>query len=362
MQNYHPRDQWSRINRKSYGRPRTRSPWSAPTSSGCPISRSTGTKCMYRHAMRSYLVSVEMLTSSHSCQDLDSAFSAVFHFLGSQLAADLPDNRLEDVAAWDSIRDHHAIRRTIPLPSTNSPAAKRMRVIAALVILAHALVRHVLRPTYLLNDQSEELDRMLDGLAKSQTGHDAFVRAVLLKATAWREDDPALARSELAVREFATAVQHWIPADRSDEFYNEMRRLTAPLGETWKTVQRTRQRVDPRLSFEVPEDWRRLPPVTTPQDRPQSSAEPSQPSVALVETEVIGAVWPAFLVHEEDTWDIVHPGYALTRGDIKEASEEATRRGSRRTARRSETTNGTNRRDSGVSFLSPGQSNASPVK
>lgn len=236
-----------------------------------------------------------------------------------------------------------------------------MRVIAALIILAHALVRHVLRPTYLLN-QSEELDRMLDGLAKSRAAHDAFVRAVLLKATASGNDDPALARSELALREVATAVQHWIPADRSDQFYNEMRRLTSPLTETWKIVQRTRQRVDPSLSFEVLEDWRQLPPMTTPQDRPQSSAEPSQPPVTLVETDVIGAVWPAFLVREEDTLDIVHQGYVLTRGDVKDASEEATRRGARRNARRSETMNGTNRRDSGVSFLSPGQSNDSPVK
>ncbi|PNH49166.1 hypothetical protein VD0003_g7963 [Verticillium dahliae] len=315
-------------------------------------------------AVRSHITKMPSLEVNRVqiCQGLNSAFRGVLDFLGAELTADLPESCLEDGAAWAGIRDHQAIRRTaIPLPPTNTPAAKRMRVFAALVVLADALVKHIFRPTYFLH-QGEELDRALEELGKSHSGHGAFIRAVLLKATASGKHDPASSRSALVVREVAAAVQHWIPADRSDQFHEAMRCLTDLLRETWQIVQRTRQRVDPSLSLEVPEEWRRLPSITVQEDgrtQPRPSVASSQPSVPLgASDDVIGTVWPAFLARVEDDFDLVHPGYALTREDVKDASEEVSRRGARRNARRNGTMNGANRRDSGVAFLSTGESAA----
>lgn len=295
---------------------------------------------------------------------------------GKAFTRDVEDSFLQDSAAWNRLKDNEALRRfrrPIPLPASNSTAAKRMRAFAALAVYANALARFVFRPTYAM--PSGQLDTFLDAVARTSPLHEAYLRAVFQRVPPTGKEQSTEDCAKLVAEEVAKAFIGCIPEELVGELKPAILRLATAESENWIMVQRTEESVTPDFALAYAEDWRRLP-VSRAASRHATNGQPAQSAPKqtgdgkrtgqspnpgpIQDGEMIGAIWPAFLAagapqmptDDGPEWDLVQPGYVLTQKDIKEAEEEVSHRGARQAIRRAGTGHGRPRRDSGVSFLS----------
>ncbi|GAA3332244.1 hypothetical protein GCM10020331_091690 [Ectobacillus funiculus] len=70
-------------------------------------------------------------------------------------------------------------KQRVPLPASNSLAAKQMRVVAGLIIFGEALAEHIFRPTHITHGR--ELDEVLAHLGTQNPLQEMYVRSALLK-------------------------------------------------------------------------------------------------------------------------------------------------------------------------------------
>lgn len=299
-----------------------------------------------------------------ACASLNATFSEAVGFFQSFFGRDLDkvilDNRK---AAWDKIRDIPSVYR-VPLPASNSAHAKRMRVIASLIIYAQALSRHVFRPTYIIQNNHDELDQMLDSLARESPLQEAYVRAVLLRTTSDSREMHRETCSTVVASDVAGVIAGWLSASERETFHSAVKRLSEDACEGWEYVQRLVDRVRPSFVFELSEDWQRLPSPT--QSMVQNGTAHEEEPLALAEAErrqitdeERTLIWPAFFASspsqtDDEALDRLHCGYTLTRADVEDAEAEIYEE-SRRTDRKMHRRNDSISRNQGknpMSFLS----------
>ncbi|KAF4502728.1 hypothetical protein FAGAP_1031 [Fusarium agapanthi] len=309
---------------------------------------------------------------------LDSILKNALSFVESSIGITLDDACLADVSVWARLRNHASIQRTIPLPASNSPAAKQMRVAAGLRIYSMALADHVFRSTYLI--QNSDFEDVLRDLETEDPMHEAFTRAVLLKIQPARQARNREARAKMVADQVSDAIADLVPSSQKETLKARLYQVSLEACKAWLVIQQLLEPVRPVFSLHMPEDW-----VPLPSSVPQrnSNAVPSsvarEPLAARVESQgqqtqrssaesqpieiddIMQVVWPAFYVpssqQEDDVGDqvpeLVHRGHVITRSQGREAETEMSRRNARKNARQNGGSSPTQRkrRDSAV-FLS----------
>ncbi|RBR08882.1 uncharacterized protein FIESC28_10062 [Fusarium coffeatum] len=311
---------------------------------------------------------------------LDSILNNCLGFVESFIGVALDDTCLTDTTIWGRVRNHASIQRTIPLPASNSPAAKQMRVAAGLRIYSIALADNVFRSTYLT--QNNDLDDVLRDLETEDPLHEAFARAVLLKIQPTRQARTREVRVKMVVDQVSDALADLVPISQRQAFEARLRQVSAEACNAWSVVQQLLEPVRPVFSSHMFEDWVAFPSLTAQRNgKTESSCGAGKPLVTRTEKsdregqsptaesqsmetdDIIQVVWPAFSVpssqQEDDVGnqvpEMVHRGYVITRSQIKDAEEEMSRRNARKNARQNSAHSSTQkkRRDSAV-FLSKG--------
>ncbi|KAK4464653.1 hypothetical protein QBC42DRAFT_220328, partial [Cladorrhinum samala] len=152
-----------------------------------------------------------------------------------------------EISQWDALKDHRAVRQ-IPLPLSNSPTAKHMRVAAFLAVLSHEFRKHVFQPTYLLKD-SKELNSLLSKLAQTHPEEESYLRSVLLRTTnQWAPGNArAVTSSCLAavldsIEGLCGRLMKWHP--KRDLFALQLEKHCRAVVEHWGSVQRLEDRVE----------------------------------------------------------------------------------------------------------------------
>lgn len=288
----------------------------------------------------------------------------------------------------------------LPLLASNSPAAKRMRVLAGLVILGESLAQYIFRPTYIT--QNDELDDVLDHLGAQDPLQEIYVRATLLKVLPNRQRKNQEAAAQSVVTHVSAVLRTLIPSSRREEFASRLRLVLKEMCDGWSQVQKVTEKVKPSFSFEYPEDWQPFPLARPPQSSLTTSSSPSSSSAqsstqskkkgshqaqqkstnadhrTLMNKEFRGVAWPAFLSTSDQaqgqdddnddgnsddaspSWILLHHGYIITEAQVREADQErATEESASRRARMSMRQDGGSdprqpqrkRRDSGIFFL-----------
>ncbi|CVK92443.1 uncharacterized protein FMAN_07339 [Fusarium mangiferae] len=311
---------------------------------------------------------------------LDSILNNGLGFVESSIGVALDDTCLTDMGMWGRVRNHASIQRTIPLPASNSPAAKQMRVAAGLRIYSMALVDNVFRSTYLT--QTNDLDDVLRDLETEDPLHEAFARAVLLKIQPARQARTREVRVKMVVDQVSDAIADLVPISRREGFEAHLRQVSTAACNAWSVVQQLLEPVRPVLFSHMSDDWVAFPPSTAQRNSkagPSSDAReplvtkaeksdrqgqsPRTESQSVETDDIIQVVWPAFSIpssqQEDDVGyqvpEMVHRGYVITRSQIKEAENEMSRRSARKNARQNSAPSSAQkkRRDSAV-FLSKG--------
>ncbi|KAL3476576.1 hypothetical protein BJX99DRAFT_270391 [Aspergillus californicus] len=112
-------------------------------------------------------------------------FSDLWDYATAQMseviAQDLDSAVLKDKSRWEKLRKsgETAVWHRIPLPASNTPAAKGMRLVVLLAILSREIDKSIFQPNYLLSDGAQLRD-ILSQLAETDGARESFCRSTLL--------------------------------------------------------------------------------------------------------------------------------------------------------------------------------------
>ncbi len=295
------------------------------------------------------------LTHESSVEKLDGLFTRAYDLSKSYFAGDLPKDARNGISILEDLRKLDIISNNgIPLPSSNSPEAKQMRIAAVLAVLGHNFATYIFQPFYLVD--GTEFSEFLSDLASEDPKREAFLRSALL-ATITAEEQKATTheRTEIVLDMILPAVKTLLEDGNRDSFRKALGELCQHCCETWSEIQRLEDRVDGSTHVDIPALWDLLELPHIPQDtgstsggskptrqangtaspaqRPDSKA--SQPTVNAENIgNIVGAVWPSFYFIREGRRELLRKGSALDDAQVKIARIEASATGHARDARR----------------------------
>lgn len=159
----------------------------------------------------------------------------------------------------------------VPLPRSNTPAAKQMRIAAVLAVLTRSLARHVFRPVWwtAVDANADAADAALGSLLRkleaASPEHERYLRGALLAAAAVvhrsgegkkdEEGSKELAhhhgtaatrrRAAAVVREVTFVVQHLLSALQYGAFREGLEACVALACEQWARIQNAAMKIEP---------------------------------------------------------------------------------------------------------------------
>ncbi|KAK7705259.1 hypothetical protein SLS64_008096 [Diaporthe eres] len=201
---------------------------------------------------------------------LDTIWVSILDLCETHFSQDLDPAVLRDPSCWANLRAadhlrHQAVR--LPLPRSNTPAAKQMRIAAVLAALSRSLARHVFRPSWALEggagaDADAALGKLLRGLEAASPDQERHLRGALLAAagvvyparggegkgegqTHGSHGASSKRRAAAVVREVTFLVQHLLSALQYGAFREGLEACVALACERWGEVQGAAMKIEP---------------------------------------------------------------------------------------------------------------------
>lgn len=196
---------------------------------------------------------------------LDTIWTSIAALVETQFRQDLEQSVLTDESCWSNLRQSEYLRphaRHIPLPQSNSPAAKQMRVAAVLAIISRALHRYIFRPVYLSENGSGDdgLVHMLRAIAVDNAAREEHTRATLLAMLPEKQKAAAAKRVSTVVREVSYAVQHLLSALQYEAFCTGLEQACKLACVQWMRIQLAQMKIEPYFGPPFDDfDWQVLP-------------------------------------------------------------------------------------------------------
>lgn len=297
---------------------------------------------------------------------LDSVWTRIASLIETTFRQDLSPSTLSDESCWTNLLQSPHTRH-IPLPRTNTPAAKQMRIAVILSLLSRSLHAHIFRPVYLTSGEESLLPQILHTIGVSNPSHEEHTRATLL-AMLPGEKQRAFGSKRVAavVREVSYAVQHLLNALQYEAFCNGLEQVVKLACGQWMRIQTGKMRVEPYFGPPFGEfDWQVLPlPVFEERDdlvvevgRPVEDGQEAVTDSRVVEDEEVGpddimlVVWPSMCVVENGELESITQGLVISKDQVRAATDEVRGRGKQRPgAKRARTLSMPGRGVSGQAF------------
>ncbi|KAK1765925.1 hypothetical protein QBC33DRAFT_516343 [Phialemonium atrogriseum] len=242
--------------------------------------------------LEGYRVALKSESEDAYVEILDRIWTHIAGLVETQFRQDLDPGVLADASCWAKLRacEHLKHPRQMPLPQSNTSAAKQMRVAAVLAVLSRSLHRHVFRPVYLIDDEDggaatptghgahgshgvhghgahgaagghrDSLARLLQVLDADSPAREAHFRATLLAALPERQRASAARRARTVAREVSWLVQELLGAAQYDSFCGRLEAACTLACAQWMRIQRSSVRIE--AYFGPPYDhydWQVLP-------------------------------------------------------------------------------------------------------
>jgi len=226
------------------------------------------------------------------------------------------------MSVWKAFRDREQLDRLIPLPQSNSPSAKQMRIAATLAILARCINQHIFQPTYLLDEQDEIRWRLVR-LAVEDSRKESFYRAVLLPMFPEIQAKNAATAIERVVREVSWSIRSLVSDTQYDRFKLGLEDVVRQAHRAWQLVQRSREKFEPFFEPRHDDDieWQPL----KLDDR--SAAAGKEKTVGASERDdILLVIFPRIYVVEDSEPIPVTRGVALMKSQSAAAAEEMKRK------------------------------------
>ncbi|OJJ36064.1 hypothetical protein ASPWEDRAFT_69291 [Aspergillus wentii DTO 134E9] len=191
----------------------------------------------------------------HDEETLIDGFVGLWDFakdeLSSHFSVDLPQDSLQQTnASWNRLRKCDlALEHHIPLPCSNTQAAKRMRLAMVLALLAREIDRNIFQPTEMVSGNSQ-IRKCLVDLATVDGEKESFYRAISHSI-----DPPAqMGMREANVSNAVNSVAAYMDGLFTDElrtkFRQSLEKIVRQAVQVWQPIQRGRRKYE--SDFERP--------------------------------------------------------------------------------------------------------------
>ncbi|KAK0642070.1 hypothetical protein B0T16DRAFT_462085 [Cercophora newfieldiana] len=201
--------------------------------------------------LEQYRVVLHEENEDHYVTVLDKIWTTIVTLVEGTFRPDIDEGILQDPSCWNNLRNSpylkHATQLQIPLPQSNSPAAKGMRISAVLAVLSRALHRHIFRPVYIFDDTSDDepLVKFLRGLEDEDPMREAHLRSTLLNMLPDRQMEQGARRVKTVVREVSWLVQHLLSALQFEAFCSGLEAACRLACEQWMRIQMAQLKIEP---------------------------------------------------------------------------------------------------------------------
>ncbi|KAK4032810.1 hypothetical protein C8A01DRAFT_40754 [Parachaetomium inaequale] len=180
---------------------------------------------------------------------LDKIWTTIVTLVEGTFRPDIDEQTLSDPSCWTNLRNSpylkHATQLQIPLPQSNTPAAKGMRISAVLAVLSRAMHKHLFRPVYLLDDDDENLVKFLRALEDEDPTREAHMRATLMSMMPERQVEQGARRVKMVVREVSWLVQHLLTALQFEAFCSGLEGACRLACDQWMRIQLAHMKIEP---------------------------------------------------------------------------------------------------------------------
>ncbi|KAB5576608.1 hypothetical protein GE09DRAFT_954522 [Coniochaeta sp. 2T2.1] len=316
----------------------------------------------------SYRVSLRSESEDTYVHILDTIWTSIAALVETQFRQDLDHSVLTDESCWANLRHSEYLKhaRQIPLPQSNSPAAKQMRVAAVLAVLSRALDRYIFRPVYVTDNGAGDdgIMNLLRAIACDSATKEEHTRATLLAMIPEKQKAAATKRVSAVVREVSWAVQHLLSALQYETFCTGLEKACRLACVQWMRIQVAQMKIEPYFGPDFQDfDWQVLPlpgfegqdggvhshgdgddqegaavvDDTDDEDQKSSRASP-QPMTdrdgdsEVGPDEIMLVVWPSMCALEHGQLESITQGLVISKDQVRAALDEVRGRGRQRPA------------------------------
>lgn len=147
----------------------------------------------------------------------------------------------------------------VPLPPSNTNAAKEMRLAVFMGLLARELAEHIFQPFYISLNEIDIRDILVE-LAMKDSKKESYYRAILLAMSPKKQNTILEERKKTFLQNVGSYLFDLLPEGQ----YNELRQILEVVVEraceTWKSFQYSRNRYEPDFDLlEWGDEWEPFP-------------------------------------------------------------------------------------------------------
>ncbi|KAI0151610.1 hypothetical protein GGR57DRAFT_470851 [Xylariaceae sp. FL1272] len=256
---------------------------------------------------------------------------------------DLPEAVRMNSRQFQEIQDNF---KPIPLPASDTAAAKKARIAACLVTLGSRLVERIFVPYYTLPDENADMDlpneiddiaMMLSSLSRVDAKKELYLRSCILAIEPEQQKQVAYERGAVIAEEVCLHLSPLITPSRHTDFKTEVQAFCTFAVDTWLSLRTLKQKIEPftiaddtgQYWVPVEFDLSTRPVSPSPSQHSQisanSTAHPEGGALvtktsnhSLRSSKTVGFIWPGFSLGN-------HPlkrGYMLLESQVRVAGEE----------------------------------------
>ncbi|KAL4794940.1 hypothetical protein BDV19DRAFT_399048 [Aspergillus venezuelensis] len=160
------------------------------------------------------------------------------------LVIDLPEEILQDFSDTFKRQSSLAVEHHVPLPHSNSPAAKQMRLAIFLAILAREVDKQIFQPTYLIPEDAG-IRKVLAKLAADDIERESFYRSIFLSIDPDTQNANLLSRIQAIIRHVSSHLHGILPDDQFEQLRESIGKIVKMAVDVWHPLQRSQQRYEP---------------------------------------------------------------------------------------------------------------------
>ncbi|PIG84487.1 hypothetical protein AARAC_009919 [Aspergillus arachidicola] len=138
-----------------------------------------------------------------------------------------------------------AVQHRVPLPLSNSTAAKQMRLAVILAILARELDKHIFQPIYIIL-RDTQIREALTTLAASDSEKEPFCRSILLSIDPEAQNKALRSRVQVVIRNVLSShLQEILPETHLTGLRQSLEKVVQKAAEVWQPIGRAKRRYEP---------------------------------------------------------------------------------------------------------------------
>ncbi|KAJ5929862.1 hypothetical protein N7454_006812 [Penicillium verhagenii] len=173
-------------------------------------------------------------------------FSSLWDYATEEMSKMLKKETLKDNSTWEKFRKDSAsiMPHNVPLPASNSIAAKGMRLAVTLGYLSREINKHIFQPNYLDLDDNKLRTALIE-LAKTDGEKESFCRTMLLSIDETGQEKARQSR----ILHVSRNVTHNLFRSFSDDKQEEVRQVISKIAEratqAWIPLQHAHLKYEP---------------------------------------------------------------------------------------------------------------------